>query len=169
MPVEKEPPKKRKKRSPGRRSKYDPERHPAWAEGLAKLGKIDDDIAAAMGIHVSTLRDWKKKHPEFSVAIKIGKSEADTAVENSLYKRAMGYAYEEVKTVNGGERVEKTTKQVAPDVTAQIFWLKNRKPDDWKDKRHEEITGKDGGPVLLAHMSDEEVMKRAREILSGKD
>ena len=133
----------------GRPSKYDPDRHPIWAEGLAKLGKIEDDIAAAMGIHVSTLRDWKKKFPEFSVALKIGKSEADTAVENSLFKRAMGYTYEELKIVNDGERVEKTVKQVAPDTTAQIFWLKNRKPDEWRDKVHQEVTGKDGTPIEI--------------------
>jgi len=141
----------------GRPSPYDPERHPIWAEGLAKLGKIEDDIAAAMGIHVSTLRDWKKKHPEFSVALKIGKSEADTRVENSLFKRAIGYEYEEVKTVNDGERVEKTIKQVAPDVTAQIFWLKNRKPEEWRDKVHQEVTGKDGGPIEITTLPDEKL------------
>lgn len=150
----------------GRPSKYDPDRHPIWAEGLAKLGKIEDDIAAAMGIHVSTLRDWKKKHPEFSVALKIGKSEADTAVEQSLYRRAMGYEYKEVKIVNDGERVEKTVKQVAPDVTAQIFWLKNRKPEEWRDKVYQEVTGKDGGPVVFANMSDEEVKELARKTFS---
>lgn len=140
-----------------RPSKYDPDRHPLWAEGLAKLGKVEDDIAAAMGIHVSTLRDWKKKFPEFSVALKIGKSEADTQVESSLFKRAMGYEYEEVKTVNDGERVEKTVKQVAPDVTAQIFWLKNRKPEEWRDKVHQEVTGKDGGPIEITNIPDEKL------------
>lgn len=138
----------------GRPQTYDPERHPLWAEGLAKLGKIEDDIAAAMGIHVSTLRDWKKKFPEFSVALKIGKSEADTQVESALYKRALGYQYEEIKTVNGDERIEKTIKQVPPDVTAQIFWLKNRRPDEWRDKQQTEITGKDGGPIRVVKAED---------------
>ncbi|MDD5533693.1 MAG: hypothetical protein PHC52_12940 [Syntrophales bacterium] len=168
MPVDKKPPKKKPKRPAHRPSKYDPDRHPIWAEGLAKLGKTQDDISAEFGISRSTMQAWKKRHPELSIALKIGKSEADTAVENSLYKRAMGYEYEEVKTVNDGERVEKTVKQVAPDVTAQIFWLKNRKPDAWKDKRHEEITGKDGGPVFVRDMTDEEVEKRAREILDKR-
>lgn len=153
----------------GRPSLYDPERHPIWAEGLAKLGKIEDEIAAAMGINVDTLREWKKKHPEFSVALKIGKSEADTTVERSLFKRAIGYEYEEIKIVNGGERTEKTIKQVAPDTTAQIFWLKNRKPEEWRDKVHQEITGKDGGPIsIVREMSDEEIEKRAREILDKR-
>jgi len=131
----------------GRPSKYDPDRHPIWAEGLAKLGKTDKEISTAFGISRSTLLEWKKSHPELSVALKIGKSEADTAVENSLFKRAMGYTYEELKIVNDGERVEKTVKQVAPDTTAQIFWLKNRKPEEWRDKVHQEVTGKDGGPI----------------------
>ena len=153
----------------GRPSKYDPDRHPIWAEGLAKLGKTDEEISTAFGISRSTLLEWKKSHPELSVALKIGKSEADTAVENSLFKRAMGYTYEELKIVNDGERVEKTVKQVAPDTTAQIFWLKNRKPDEWRDKVHQEVTGKDGGPVAVVRdMTDEEIEKRAREILDKR-
>ena len=153
----------------GRPSKYDPDRHPIWAEGLAKLGKTDEEISTAFGISRSTLLEWKKSHPELSVALKIGKSEADTAVENSLFKRAMGYTYEELKIVNDGERVEKTVKQVAPDTTAQIFWLKNRKPDEWRDKVHQEVTGKDGGPVAVVRdMTDEEIENRAREILDKR-
>jgi len=153
----------------GRPSKYDPDRHPIWAEGLAKLGKTDEEISTAFGISRSTLLEWKKSHPELSVALKIGKSEADTAVENSLFKRAMGYTYEELKIVNDGERVEKTVKQVAPDTTAQIFWLKNRKPEEWRDKVHQEVTGKDGGPVAVVRdMTDEEIEKRAREILDKR-
>jgi len=149
-----------------RPSKYDPDRHPLWAEGLAKLGKVEDDIAAAIGIHVSTLRDWKKKFPEFSVALKIGKSEADTQVERSLFKRAMGYEYEEVKTVNEGKRVEKTVKQVAPDVTAQIFWLKNRKPEEWRDKVHQEHTGPGGGPMVhTVKLNIEKEVKKVAHLL----
>ncbi len=169
MPADKNPPKKTKKRPAHRPSKYDPERHPIWAEGLAKLGKTQDDISAEFGISRSTMQAWKKRHPVLSIALKIGKSEADTAVEQSLYKRAMGYEYEEVKTVNDGERVEKTVKQVAPDVTAQIFWLKNRKPEEWRDKVHQEVTGKDGGPIAITRdMTDEEIEKRARAILDKR-
>lgn len=153
----------------GRPSKYDPDRHSLWAEGLAKLGKTEDEIAAAFGISRSTLHEWKKAHPELSVALKIGKSEADTTVERSLFKRAIGYEYEEVKIVNDGERTEKTIKQVAPDTTAQIFWLKNRKPDEWRDKVHQEITGKDGGPVeIVRSMTDEEIERKARQILDKR-
>ena len=153
-----------------RPSKYDPDRHPLWAEGLAKTGKTNAAIAAAFGIAKSTLQEWEKNYPELSVALKIGKSEADTQVERSLFKRAMGYEYEEVKTVNNGERVEKTVKQVAPDVTAQIFWLKNRKPEEWRDKVHQEVTGKDGGPMetVIRDMPDDEIEKRARQILERR-
>ncbi len=139
------------KRPAHRPSKYDPERHPEWAGGLAKLGKTEKEIAVDFGVSLSTFHEWKKAHPELSVALKIGKSEADTAVEKSLYKRAMGYDVDVLETTEYPDytQVKKTKKHIPPDTTAQIFWLKNRKPDEWRDKQHQEITGKDGGPVAL--------------------
>mgnify|MGYP006311803415 CR=1 FL=1 len=74
---------------------------------------------------------------EFAEALKKGKQVVDAKVEKSLLKRALGYEFEEVKvTVNesGQKKVEKTKKQIKPDTTAQIFWLKNRLPDKWRDK-----------------------------------
>jgi len=154
-----------------RPSKYDPEQHPQWAEGLAKLGKTEAEIAVEFGVNVDTITNWKKSHPEFLVSLKVGKSAADVKVEASLYKRALGYDLDVLETTeypDGGLQVKKTTKHIAPDTTAQIFWLKNRKPDEWRDKQQTEITGKDGGPILLNNLSDEEVERRAREILSKR-
>lgn len=98
-----------------------------------------------MGIVLSTLCVYKNKFPEIKEALKRGKAPVDIEVENALLKRALGYEYEEVtteifSTPDGGERkhIKKTKKQVPPDTTAQIFWLKNRRPDVWRDKR--EIT-----------------------------
>ena len=68
-----------------------------------------------------------------------------------MLKRALGYEYEEIKmiaTESGGKRVEKTRKQVLPDVGAQIFWLKNRKPKEWRDKQEVEHSG-DLGVVIV--------------------
>lgn len=105
--------------------------------GWARDGLTDDQIAKNMGISRSTLNDWRNKYPDISDALKKSKELADREVENALYKRAIGYEYTETKTVisdKDGVKTETVVKQVAPDVTAQIFWLKNRKRDQWRDK-----------------------------------
>lgn len=107
-------------------------------EGWARDGLIDEQIAKNMGISPATFYEWKNKFPEFSEALKKGKEVVDREVENALLKRALGYEYTEQKIVmseKDGVRTEKTVKQVVPDVTAQIFWLKNRRPDLWRDKQ----------------------------------
>ena len=106
-------------------------------EGWARDGLIDEQIAQNMGIRVTTLYDWKKRFPQFSESLKRGKEIVDRQVENALLKRALGYEYEEVKEkFEGGVLTERTVtkKEVVADTTAQIFWLKNRKPDTWRDK-----------------------------------
>lgn len=106
-------------------------------EGWARDGLTDEQIADKMGIHVSTLYDWKNAHGEISESLKRGKEVIDRMVENALLKRALGYEYEEVsEKYELGILTERkvTKKQVVPDTTAQIFWLKNRKPADWRDK-----------------------------------
>lgn len=110
-------------------------------EGWARDGLIDEQIAKNMGIAYSTLRDWKDRYPALSAALKKSKDVADRAVENALYKRAVGYEYDEVKEkYECGVLTERivTKKMVVPDTTAQIFWLKNRKPEEWRDKRNVE-------------------------------
>lgn len=94
-----------------------------------------------MGIAYSTLRDWRDKFPALSAALKRGKAPVDIEVENALLKRARGYEYEETTTEivewpDGTTRkhIKKTTKHVIPDTLAQIYWLKNRRPDKWRDK-----------------------------------
>lgn len=106
-------------------------------EGWARDGLTDEQIAHNMGCAYSTLREWKDKYPALSAALKKGKEVVDIEVENALLKRAMGYDYvEERVEVNGdGKRkVTQTTKHVPGDTTAQIFWLKNRRADCWRDK-----------------------------------
>lgn len=112
----------------------------AWARN----GLTDEQIAHNVGIAVGTLYDWKNKYPEISEALKRGKEVVDIEVENALLKRAKGYNYEEVtherisdpETGDAKLVVTKVvTKHVAPDVTAIIFWLKNRLPKDWRDKK----------------------------------
>jgi len=113
-------------------------------EGWARDGLIDEQIAEKMGIGIRTLYEYKEKYPQFSQALKKGKEVVDRQVEKALLKRALGYDYEETKVTmtdkgSKSKRIERTTKHAQPDTTAQIFWLKNRKPDEWRDKQQVEI------------------------------
>lgn len=137
-----------RKRGPGKYRDWITEEGLLKIEGWARDGLSDEQIAKNIGISTSTLYEWKKKYSEFSEALKRGKEVIDRQVENALLKRALGYEYEEVKQIiekdeNGKDRkrIEKTIKHVAPDTTAQIFWLKNRKPHEWRDKRDIEHKG----------------------------
>lgn len=106
-------------------------------ESLARSGLIDKQIAEYIGISVQTLNVWKKQYPSFSESLKRGKDVVDAQVENALLKRALGYEYEEVseKYENGILTEKKVVKKhVVPDTTAQIYWMKNRKPSIWRDK-----------------------------------
>lgn len=106
-------------------------------EAWARDGLTDEQIALKMGINVATLYRYKQSYCEICDALKKGKEIVDIQVENALFKRAMGYEYEETKIIiseKDGKRVETVKKQMAPDTTAQIFWLKNRKPAKWRDR-----------------------------------
>lgn len=109
-------------------------------EGWARDGLTDAQIATNMGICRDTLIQWKKNYPDISDTLKKGKEVVDREVENALLKRALGYKYEEV-TKEDGVITKVVTKEVQPDTTAQIFWLKNRKPDVWRDKQQIEHSG----------------------------
>lgn len=120
-------------------------------EGMARDGLTDEQIALKIGINRGTLYEWEKRFPDIANALKKGKAPVDIQVENALLKRALGFEYdetvEEVERIPIGkpdengerktiERVKTKTRRVTvlPDVTAQIFWLKNRRPDKWRDK-----------------------------------
>lgn len=106
-------------------------------EGWARDGLTDEQIAHNMGIATGTLYAWKKVHREISEALKRGKDVVDIEVENALLKRALGYEYTEERVEvsdKDGRKVIQTTKHVVADTAAQIFWLKNRRPDKWRDK-----------------------------------
>lgn len=109
-------------------------------EGWARDGLTNDQIAHNMGIARQTLNEWRKSFPSVSDALKRGKEVIDRQVENALLKRALGYSYTEV-TKEGGIVTKEVLKEVQPDTTAQIFWLKNRKPAEWRDKQEIEHSG----------------------------
>lgn len=110
-------------------------------EAWARDGLTDEQLAAKIGITATTLYDWKKKYPVISEALKRGKEVVDVEVENALLKRAMGYEYTETRTETADDGTVKTIvmqKTMPPDTTAQIFWLKNRRPAVWRDKQQVE-------------------------------
>lgn len=128
-------------------------------EGLAKIkewaesGLTDKQIAKNIGIREGTLNEWKNRFPALSESLKRGKAVADQEVESALYKSALGYYVEEetygrIWNANKSDIdltvVKKVKKWIKPDVTAQIFWLKNRQPERWRDKVIREIETEDG-------------------------
>jgi len=97
-----------------------------------------------MGVSIRTLSNYKEKYLPILHALKRGKEVADIEVENALRKRALGFEYTEVKLkYECDDLVERTEtiKIVPPDVGAAAFWLKNRRPDKWSDKKEESATG----------------------------
>lgn len=139
----------------GRPTKYDPSVHPALAESLAREGLTNTEIAEALGIDRATLHNWQNAHKEFFDSVKSGKETPDDNVEKSLYRRALGYEYTETKITKNEDGVivktETTVKQVAPDVGAQCMWLKNRRPQDWRDKQEIEHSGSVSWVDLVKH------------------
>lgn len=126
----------------GRPSKYHSHVEPKLllVASWARNGLTLDDIAKNLGVATSTFMEYKNQFSELADALKKNKEEADVIVENALYKRALGYNYTEVTYENGVE-TKRVVKEVVPDTTAQIFWLKNRNPKAWRDKQDVEHSG----------------------------
>ena len=123
-------------------------------EGWARDGLTDEQIASNMGVAYSTLRAWRDKYSALSAALKSGKEVVDRMVENALLKRATGELrtirkpikvkealYEDGKRISEKEHIEYADEEIyiPPDTTAQIFWLKNRKPSMWRDRAQVDI------------------------------
>ena len=146
-------------------------------EGWARDGLIEEQIAHNMGVSRSTLSDWKNKHPLIIQALAKGKEVSDREVENALFKRATGYTYEEItverEKVDGefqSIETKRVKRQVPPDTTAIIFWLKNRKTDVWRDRREIDHSGEMKQTVVerkdLSNLSVEE-LKQIESILKN--
>ncbi|WP_426428650.1 helix-turn-helix domain-containing protein [Staphylococcus equorum] len=130
-------------------------------EGWAKDGLTNEQIAHNMGIHRATLNKWQKKSNNIDDALKRGKEVVDREVENSLHKNAVGFHYIEQQVTDTGEIVN-LKKYSKPNTTAQIFWLKNRKPEQWRDKQNIEHDGAIANNVNhYANLTEEELRKLA--------
>ncbi|MEK3674615.1 helix-turn-helix domain-containing protein [Paenibacillus sp. FSL R10-2771] len=108
-------------------------------EAWARDGLTDLKIAERLGISEASFYKYRNEHEEFTEALKNGKEIIDTMVENALLKAALGYEYEERKITD--DTIERTKKYAQPNTTALIFWLKNRKPQQWRDKQELGIEG----------------------------
>lgn len=116
-------------------------------EGFAKDGLSEEQIAHNMGIVSSTLRKWKNDYVAISAALKRGKEVVDREVENSLHKRANGFTQKikKVRFDRDGEMIEYEEEvYFPPDPTSMIFWLKNRKPKEWRDKQEHDLNHNGG-------------------------
>ena len=130
----------------GRPSKYK-EEYCEQAEKLARLGATDKEMADFFGVTEQTLNNWKTdkdgNETPFFESLKRGKVEADARVVDSLYQRALGYSCREDKVflVDKKPLIVPMMKQYPPDTTAAIFWLKNRRPSEWRDRQDINVTG----------------------------
>lgn len=127
------------------------EEYAEQARKLCLLGYTDKQLADFFNVNESTITRWKTKYPEFCTSIKKGKEFADIEVVESLYKRALGIEYEEVELKTDGKAKSKRVvkKFIPPDTTAQIFWLKNRQPQKWRDKQIPEQEHQEPTPVKI--------------------
>lgn len=142
-------------------------------ESWARDGLTDEQIASNMGIGYSTLQTWKSKYQDIQDTLKRGKEVVDIQVENALLKRALGYSYDEVtresvldydqstgQVVGSHMEITKTVKkEVQGDTTAQIFWLKNRRPEQWRDKRDVSVEGEISTNNPFKGLSTDELRK----------
>ena len=124
-------------------------------EGWARDGLTDEQIAHNIGIRRETLYDWKKKYPNISNALKNNKELADQHVEQALFRKATGYKTKEIirerqwNKATGQEisdyEVENALlkKALEGNVVAQIYWLKNRRPDKWREQPKEKVDFED--------------------------
>lgn len=144
----------------GRPSKYDPDEHPRLARELTGNGKTQAEVAELFGVSRSTVEAWMVEHPEFRVAMLLGREDATDRVERALFERATGYEHpsEKIVVVSGpqgeGASVERldTVERYPPDTAAIKLWLTNRRQVAWRERTEVEHS----------------VNRTLGEILSGK-
>lgn len=105
---------------------------------LFKEGKTDKQVAKILDVTEQTINNWKNARPKFFESLKDWKAEADEKVVRSLYERACGYTCKETKIASHEGMImdmKEIDKHYPPDPTSMIFWLKNRQPDEWREKQ----------------------------------
>ena len=161
--TEKKNPAEKKKR--GRKSEYKIE-YADQALKLCLLGATDKELAEFFSVSEQTLNKWKKDYPEFLESLKKGKSIADANAASRLYNRAIGYACKATKFAASEGKItdsKEYTEHYPPDTTAAIFWLKNRQPEKWRDKKEVDTNVNLGDE--LESLTDEQL----QAIIDGKE
>ena len=149
---------KRKTRKVGRPTKLKKSFYEQTTK-LCMLGAKDEELADFFHVSVATISNWKESDPKFLEALKQGKDYADANVANSLYRRAIGYEHRDIHFSAYEGHVTQTvyTKLYPPDPTSCIFWLKNRRRQDWRDIETR-------GALPLLPLDDATVMELARRV-----
>lgn len=159
----------------GRPSRFVSTYHVPWAKSLARRGLTVEEIAKEIGVAKSTFCKWVSENQELSDALNEGRSIADSKVEDSLYRRAIGFKITERKTIVSAEkdgsqkpaRIEVLERDVPPDTTACIYWLKNRRPVEWRDQSNISITTSDDDEKIKKDI--EAILMKAKKEREGND
>jgi len=160
-------------RKPGQPTKYEGEVTCRIARAMAGMGATNVQIAREFGVSEETLNQWRRTHSEFAESLRQSKLTPDEAVEKSLLQRALGYDATETsltRNPDGTTTIKTTVHHVAPNVTAQIFWLKNRRPDLWRDRQEVEHSGNVTQVHSFEGFSEAELLvakKRLKELVKG--
>jgi len=154
----------------GRPTKYK-EEYNELSRKYCLLGATDQDLADNFDVDKATIENWKIEYPSFFDSIKEGKQKADANVADRLYNRALGYEHPEdqIFIYQGEPIIVPTTKHYPPDATSAIFWLKNRKPKEWRDKQELDLSNPDGSLNNLSNLPVEELEKRLALIKQIED
>lgn len=161
----------------GRPTAFRPE-YVQQAAVLCLNGATDAELAYEFDVSVNTIGNWKAKYPKFLGAIRANKGIADDRVERSLYSRAVGHSYDAVKvfgpTKDRDAEIVPYVEHAPPDVTAQIFWLKNRRGSEWRDHHDFRHTGstitkteEELRAEILAEMEELGLFTNAENLLDG--
>jgi hypothetical protein len=147
-PKTKAKPKPRSQVQRGRPTKFKPE-FVNIARKMSELGATDAEMADAFEIDIRTLTRWKYEQDGFAEALIVGKDAADKRMEDSLYRRGVGYNFDsvEIKVIEGEVVEVPIRKHVPADTTAAIFWLKNRQPGKWRDTKNIKHDIEEDGPL----------------------
>lgn len=147
---------------------YKPE-YVEQARKLAEFGATVYEIGQFFNVDETTIWRWSQQHEDFCSAIKVGKEAADNRVEQSLYRRAMGYTHDTVKIFQyeGEPVIVPYTEHIPPETTAAIFWLKNRRRDRWRDFKAVELSGEDGKDIRISSTTTVDVGKLTSDQLKA--